>query len=88
MTTKIPMAYRLKPNPAQVKTTANTSVVKPKIAAKVAAIENLSFQAFMLLHCLILQCVLVGAYNFYAPTQNNHPCDYLNRKLILPELPR
>jgi hypothetical protein len=67
------MVRRLKPTPAQVKTTAKTNVVKPKIAAKVAAIENRSFQAFMLIHYLILQSLFTGAYNFYALTPTIHP---------------
>jgi hypothetical protein len=74
-TTNIPIVYRLRPIPAQVKTKANTSVVKPNITAKVAAIESRSFQAFILCHYLIPQCVFRGAYNFFALNQNNQPKD-------------
>ena len=72
-TTNAPMVKRLKPIPAHVKMTTKTRVVKPKIAARVAAIESLSFQAFMLCHCLILQCFFMRAYNFYALMQVIQP---------------
>ena len=69
----MPMVIMLKPMPARVKITVNTRVDKPKIKAKVPTIEKRSFQAFMLFHYSILQCLFRRAYNFYAITQLNRP---------------
>ena len=66
-TTSIPIVTRERPIPANNKTAATTSVDKPKIMAKVAAIESLKFPS---VHAsvtfLIPTDVSMDAYNFYA----------------------